>query len=391
MMLQTKSASDQVFHGAKAMRADLAARAAEMEDARRLPEDIARQLAEIGVFRLVTPQSIGGIEASPRQIFEIVEELSKGTASVGWCAMIASTTALNAAYMPLDDAKEIYGPAETITGGVFAPMGKALVEGDGYRVSGQWQWGSGSANCHWLCGGAVIIENGEMRRLSNGAPDSRMMIFPASEAELVDTWHVAGLKGTGSGDIAVKDIFVPRHRSVSLMTDKPREAGPLYMFPAFGLLALGVASVAIGNAAGALDSFRALAVKKANQGSSKTLSERAVIQSDYSKAMAAWKSARAYLLDEIDTVWEHMTSGGELTLDARIDLRLACTNATRTSADVCRNLYEYGGGAALFLDNDLQRRFRDAQAITQHIVTAPASYELFGRSLFGHPVNAAMI
>ncbi|MEO1029303.1 MAG: acyl-CoA dehydrogenase family protein [Pseudomonadota bacterium] len=380
-----------VMRGARSMRSMLFERADELEEVRRLPADIARQMAEIGVFRLVTPESVGGLEASPRQIFETVEELAKGTASAGWCAMIASTTALNAAYMPLDQAKEIYSAPETITGGVFAPMGKAVVEGDGYRVSGRWQWGSGSANCNWLCGGCMIFEDGEMRRTESGAPENRMMIFPADEAELVDTWHVAGLKGTGSGDIEVKEIFVPKSRSVSLMSDEPREQGPLYLFPAFGLLALGVASVAIGNAAGALDSFKELAVKKANQGSSKTLSERAVIQSEYSKAVAAWKSARAYLLDEIDTIWANVSEGNELTFEARVDLRLACTNATRTCAEVCRTLYDYGGGAALFLNNDLQRRLRDAHAMTQHIVTAPASYELLGRSLFGHPVNAAMI
>ena len=380
-----------VLRGARDMRTMLMDRADELEQARRLPADIAKQMAEIGVFRLVTPESMDGLEASPRQIFEIVEELAKGTASAGWCAMIASTTALNAAYMPHDVAKEIYGEAGTITGGVFAPMGKAVVEGDGYRVTGQWQWGSGSANCDWLCGGCMIFEDGELRRSASGAPENRMMIFPADQAQLIDTWHVAGLKGTGSGDIAVKEIFVPHSRSVSLMSDTPEEKGPLYLFPAFGLLALGVASVAIGNAAGALQSFRELAIKKANQGSSKTLSERAVVQSEYSKAMAAWKSARAYLLHEIDTVWDSVSEGGELTLDARVDLRLACTNATRTGAEVCRTLYDYGGGAALFLNNDLQRRMRDAHAMTQHIVTAPASYELLGRSLFGHPVNAAMI
>lgn len=390
-MLQRDEKIASVLRGAKAMQATLFERADEMENARRLPADLAASLAELGVFRLVTPESVGGLEASPRQIFETVEALAKGTASAGWCSMIASTTALNAAYMPLADAKEIYGPAETITGGVFAPMGRATVEGDGYRVTGQWQWGSGSANCHWLCGGCMIFEGSEMRRLDNGAPDNRMMIFPASEAELIDTWHVAGLKGTGSGDIAVQDIFVPAARSVSLMTDTPREDGPLYQFPAFGLLALGVASVAIGNAAGAIESFKALALKKANQGSSKTLSERAVIQSEFSKVLAAHKSSRAYLLDEIDRIWDDMLEGGELTLEARVDLRLACTNATRVSAEVCRTLYDYGGGAALFLNNDLQRRLRDAHAMTQHIVTAPASYELLGRSLFDHPVNAAMI
>src|SRR3990167_7843553 len=170
--------------------AELAARAAEMEDARRLPADLAQKLAAAGVFRMVTPKRFGGLESTPREIVEITETLARANASAGWCAMIASTTALNAAYMAPQYAEEIYADPMTITGGVFAPMGRALVEGDHYRVSGRWQWGSGSANCTWLCGSCTLWENGEMKRLSSGAPDTRMMVFPASDAVLHDTWHV---------------------------------------------------------------------------------------------------------------------------------------------------------------------------------------------------------
>ena len=144
--------------------------------------------------------------------------------------MIGATTAMNAAYMDPDMAAEIYADPDTITGGVFAPMGKAVREGDHYRVSGRWQWGSGSANCSWLCGGCTIWENGEMKRFPSGAPDARMMVFPASDAVLHDTWHVMGLKGTGSGDIEVKDILVPVARSVSLVSDTPLETGALFKF-----------------------------------------------------------------------------------------------------------------------------------------------------------------
>lgn len=131
---------------------ELAARAAEMETARRLPADLAQKLAAAGVFRMVTPKAFGGLELSPREIVEVTETAAAANASAGWCVMIAATTALNAAYMDPEFALAIYGDPLTITGGVFAPMGKAVVEGDIYRVSGRWQWGSGSANCTWLCG-----------------------------------------------------------------------------------------------------------------------------------------------------------------------------------------------------------------------------------------------
>ncbi len=389
-MADTEQISDTVS-AARRLAPEIAARAQEIEDARRMPADLARTLAEAGIFRMATPSYLDGLELSPRAIVETVEALAIADASTGWCAMIGATTALNAAYMDRETAAEIYSDPKVITGGVFAPMGKAVAENGHYRVTGRWQWGSGSANCAWLCGGAVIVEQGEVRRLSNGAPDNRMMVFPAAEAELIDTWRVAGLKGTGSGDIAVSDILVPKERSVSLITDKPVADGPLYAFPAFGLLALGVCAVAMGNARGALDAIIALAGAKKSQGSKKTLAERQTVQKELAQAEAAWRSARAYLMDEIDKTWDVATSTGAIPMDRRADLRLACTNMTRTAADVTRACYDIGGGAALFLENELQRRFRDAHAATQHIVTGPATYELTGRVILGLPTDAGML
>ncbi|MEO1473537.1 MAG: acyl-CoA dehydrogenase family protein [Pseudomonadota bacterium] len=377
--------------GARALDAEVRARAEEMDEARRLPEDLARKLAEIGVFRMVTPSYLGGLEMTPREIVETVEQLAMSNASVGWCGMIAATTAMNAAYMDKDTAAEIYSDPMAITGGVFAPMGKAEVDGEDYIVSGRWQWGSGSANCSWLCGGSLVFENGDMRRLPSGAPENRMMVFPRADAELIDTWHVAGLKGTGSGDIAVDAIRVPKPRSVSLTADKPVAEGALYAFPAFGLLSLGVAAVGMGNARGAIDAFVELATAKKSQGSKKTLSERQIIQADVAKMEASLRSARAYLFDEIDRTWDVAQFEGEIPLERRAKLRLACTHMTRTGAEICRMAYDLGGGAALFLENDLQRRFRDAHAATQHIVTAPATYELTGRILLGLPTDGAMV
>lgn len=369
---------------------ELSARAAEMEEARRLPADLASKMAPTGVFQLLTPQRFGGEESSPRAFVEVVEALSVANASAGWCSMIASTTALSAAFMEPETAASIYDGPLVITGGVFAPMGKAVVEGDHYRVSGRWQWGSGSANCTWLSGGCTIWEDGEMKRLASGAPDLRMMLFPAEDAVLHDTWHVMGLKGTGSGDFEVQDILVPKQRSVSFISDQPREAGPLYKFPVFGLLALGVSAVALGNAKAAIDAFRELAVAKKRMGSSRALAERDSVQAIYASCVSSWRAARAYLFDEIDRAWAiSQQVDRQIELEDRADLRLACTHMTRTSADVCRTLYDQAGGSALFESSDLQRRFRDAHAATQHIMTAPATYEAAAKVLFDLPTDTA--
>jgi len=376
---------------ARSLQPELAARAQEMEDVRRLPADLAAKLAEGGLFRMVTPAAYGGLECSPRQIVDAVEAVAEANASAGWCVMIGATTAMNAAYMAPKTAQEIYNDPMIITGGVFAPMGKAIVDGDDYIVSGRWQWGSGSANCTWLCGGSMVFENGELRTLPSGRPDARMMVFPAEEVELIDTWQVMGLKGTGSGDIAVENLRVPKARSVSLVADKPVIDGALFKFPAFGLLSLGVAATAMGNAKGALQAFIDLASAKKSQGSKKTLGERATIQAETARLMAAFRAARAYLHDEIEQTWEIAQNSDDIPVERRAALRMACTHMVRTGAEICRICYDLGGGAALFQASDLQRRFRDSHAMTQHIVTAPSTWELTGRLLFDLPTDASMI
>jgi len=263
--------------------------------------------------------------------------------------------------------------------------------GDHYKVSGRWQWGSGSANCDWLCGGAMVFKDGELQRFDNGAPYHRMMIFPASEVELLDTWHVMGMKGTGSGDIAVKEAIVPKARSVSLIADTPVEQGPLYRFPVFGLLAMGVASVALGNAAGAMDEIKALARAKKPQGGQRTMAERSVVQTDLMRAEAKLAAAEAFFRESIAECWEGATTRGELSPHERAKLRLAATHATETAADVAKTAFTIGGGSAVYMTSSLQRRFRDAHVATQHIATASSVYELVGRVALGLPTDMGML
>ncbi|MCI5048496.1 MAG: hypothetical protein MRY59_13430 [Aquisalinus sp.] len=354
-------------------------KAQSFEDLRYLPSDTAKEMASAGLFRLLTPEYLGGLEVTPAQFSEILQLVSQGDASAGWCTMIADTAALVGAYLPEETAREVFSDPDVILAGIFAPMGKAVQDGKNYIVNGTWQWASGSMNCDWLSGGALIMEDGNPRLLPNGMPDSRMMIFSRSDVELIDTWHVAGLKGTGSGDMSVSNVAVPVERSVSLLIDKPVVESPLYVFPVFGLLALGIASVAVGNARAALDAVKEIAKGKVAPGGRKTLADRPVVQTEIAKAEATLRSARAFLAESVDQAWQAAQTTDTLSADTRSDLRLSCTHATRVCADVCRVAYDLGGGSAVFLSNELQRRFRDAHTMTQHIMVSPAIYEQTGR------------
>ena len=190
------------------------ARAAEIEQARRLPADLARSLAAAGAFRMAVPRDVGGLELEPASLLRVIEAAGNADASVGWCVMIGATSGVTAAYLPVAVAREIFGSPDAIVGGVFAAMGTAEIDGDDYVVSGRWPWASGSANCRWLLGGCVVTENGTPRRLPNGVPEERRLLFPAERVTLADTWHSSGLCGTGSGEMGVQPASAGQPRGV---------------------------------------------------------------------------------------------------------------------------------------------------------------------------------
>jgi alkylation response protein AidB-like acyl-CoA dehydrogenase len=369
----------------------IAARAADTEQARRLPADLAAELARAGLFRMLVPASLGGAEVDVATLFATLEQLGRADAATGWCVMIGGTTALISAWLPESHAREIWSDPDIITGGVFAPMGRAVVNDADFVVSGRWPWASGSANCGWLLGGALIMEGADMRRLPGGGPDHRMMVMRRSEVDLIDTWDALGMRGTGSGDMAAAGVRVPQSRSVSFITDTPREEGPLYRFAPFGLLALGIAAVASGNALGALDDLQALATAKKGQGSSRTLAERGVVQADFAAAHADLHAARALVHAEIASAWDCVVAGDELDLPTRARLRLAATRLTQAAARVAAKMHELAGGTSVYASHPLNRRFRDAHVATQHVMVAPPTLELAGRVLLGLPVDASTL
>jgi indole-3-acetate monooxygenase len=346
-----------------------------MQTQRRMSPDTAAALAHAGVFQMLVPKAVGGLECTPLEIIQTIESLAKIDASVAWCVMIGATSSLYSAYLPVELAQPIYGARSTITGGVFAPMGTAVLDGDHYLVNGHWRWASGSQNCTWLSGGCIVMKN--------GVPTQRAMIFPAASAELIDTWHTMGLRGTGSGDMKVSNLRVPKALSVSLMTDKPHAAGALYAFPAFGLLAMGIAAVACGNALAVLNEFRHDGATLKTGGARKSLAERATVQTEFAQVTAELKAARAFMMDELAQSWEAAQAQGQISLEGRAGLRLAATHLTRVAANVCRRVHDMSGGVAVFSGNVLERRLRDAQTMTAHMMIASPTYELTGKILLG--------
>jgi alkylation response protein AidB-like acyl-CoA dehydrogenase len=354
-----------------------------IEAARTLPADVVDALVREGFMRLCVPRSLGGPELHPADLLATLEALAAGDASAGWCAMIASTSSVLSAYLPPDSAKLVYGAESAVSGGVFAPRGRALRVAGGFRVSGRWAFASGCSHCAWLMGGCFVEGEGGRETLPNGAPDIRLLLFPRDEARIVDTWDVVGLSGTGSHDIEVRDLFVPAGRDVSLLADRPRETGALYAVPPFGLLAVGVAAVALGIGRRAIDELTALAREKTPAFGQRRLGERPVVQLRVAEATAELGGARAGLVAAIDVAWRAAESGAALPLAERAALRAAATHAVRASARVAASMYDLGGGTAIYRASALQRCLRDAHVVKQHAMVAEGTLELAGRVLLG--------
>ncbi|MCP5180796.1 MAG: hypothetical protein H6993_18180 [Pseudomonadales bacterium] len=354
-----------------------------MEAARRLPADLAKDMAAAGLFRLLVPQSLGGEQVDPSTFIDTLIDASAADGSTGWNLMIGNTTGLLSASLPDPWAQSIYAARpDVVTVGVTAPRGRAIPERDGLRVSGRWPFGSGSHNADWICGGCHVVDQGEPRRLANGQPEVRLVFFRRDEVSLLDTWHVAGLRGTGSTDFEVHDVFVPEGRWVTL-GGRPRIDAPLYRFPTLGLLATGVASVAVGIARRAIAEFLELAAGKVPTGSTLALASRPRVQQDLAEAEAGTSAAICFMHATAQDLFDRAARGERLATSDKARLRLAASHATWSSVSAVDKLYHAAGATSIYEGSALQRCLRDIHVATQHIMVGQSTFEVAGKVMLG--------
>lgn len=375
---------------------ELALQAAELaeaaEEQRRMPAAMVDALRDEGLFRMLVPDALGGGEAPPAELIAAVDTLAEGDGSAAWCLAVVATSGLLAAYLPEDAARELFGAPADMACGVFAPNGMATAQPDGgYAVSGHWQLASGCQFCNWIMGGCVVAEGEEVRMLPSGRPDVRLAVFPAAEVEITDTWRASGLRGTGSHDFRVEELLVPAGRSASLITDPPREAGPLYAFPVFGLLALAISAVGLGMARGSIESLRGLAPGRRAPGGRRTLADRDHTRAEVARAEAKLRAARALVDEAVGRAWETAVGGDEIGIEQRVALRLAASHAMEGSREIIDRMYELGGSSSVYDTSPQQRRLRDVHVAAQHMLVAAPTWELAGRHLLGQEIDASQL
>lgn len=374
--------SGDTFQSAQGFVARLRERADEIESTRHLPADLSKEFARAGFYRMCAPETYGGSELPPAVTMQTIEMLAQGDGSAAWCVFIGATSGTVLATLQPEAAQEIFATPDHLLCGVFAPRGTATAVDDGYKVEGRWAWGSGTRNADWILAGCRVVRDGEIETFPNGVPRPRMFLVPRDRVDLLDTWHVTGLCGTGSTDFEIKDVFVPENHVGGIGNPALRDR-PLYAFPQFGLLAMGIAAVALGLAKAAIDELVQLADAKTPSMSGRTLAKRTSTQTDVAKAEALRRSARAFYYEAIEEAWEEANRGEGLSLESRRNIRLATTHATHTSAQAVDLMYHLAGGTSVYRNSPLQRIFRDVHVATQHMMVSTGTLELTGRLLLG--------
>jgi indole-3-acetate monooxygenase len=379
----------------RALGPELAKRAEEIEEARRLPLDIVDDLTAAGCFRMLVPRRFGGDELPLAGALGVIEALSAAEAASGWTVMIGATSPLVFGFLAPDVYAEIYsaGP-DVIGGGTLAPKGTAVAVDGGYRFTGQWPFASGCLHSSWLAAHALVVdEQGAPVPSEGGGPTLRMGVFPAAEVEVVDTWRVSGLRGTGSHDLRLADAFCPASRTCTVFGALPTVEGTIFSIPIVAQLGLFVAAVAVGIAQAAVDDVAALAAsgKRPAFGPAKRVAESPVFQDRLGEADAIVRGARALMLSEAERAWARAVAGEEFALLDRARMRATGPQVTAMAAAAVDIAYALGGGTSLYDTSPLQRRLRDVRAVTQHAGVGRDFFGVVGALLAGEPVDAMRI
>ena len=373
-----------MLEAVRGLRTELADRAAEIEAARRLPRDMVDRLIDIGCFRLLLPVSHGGVEAHLGSALSVFEELARADASVAWTVMIGALAWCDAACLPATTFDALFADrSDVVVAGAFNPTGTISAAEGGYVVSGRWAFVSGCQHASWLYGNCV--EDGV-----DGRPKLRAAMFSPDEIVIEDTWDVSGLSGTGSHHFHVEDLIVPAARTFVPLVDPPCVDATIVRIPTPALFALGIASVAIGTARGALDEVIRIARERVPLLDHEPVAANPHFHYGLAAADTDVRAARALLTEVASQAWLTATRGERFSLEQRARLRAAAVWSTERAVAAVEVAYRSGGGSAVYLDSSLQRRLRDIHALTQHFLVKRDTFTTAGAILAGQEVEVVV-
>jgi alkylation response protein AidB-like acyl-CoA dehydrogenase len=355
------------------------------ERERRLPQPLFQAMRDAGLFSLWVPRSIGGAETDVETSVRVVEELSRLDGAVGWNVMIAANTSILWANLEQAVAAEMAGADGriVIAGTVTSGSGTAIRVPGGFRVSGRWPFASGCHQADWLVCVAHIVEDGEPRRGPDGSPRNYTFVLPSAACEILDTWHTVGMRGTGSHDFTVSDLFVPEGRHFAAREAPSFQPGPLYNTFFYHLWAPNIAAVALGIGRAALDLFAELATSKRSARNPVVLAEREAVQEKFGRAEGLVRGSRSFLYDTIRQTWDYLSASQPVPDELTAENRLAASMAVDNAIAAVDLIFTLSGSTSIYERNRFERCFRDVHVVQQHAVVSLTGLMQAGRHFLG--------
>jgi alkylation response protein AidB-like acyl-CoA dehydrogenase len=378
---------EQLLADVNALAKEAAPRATEIENARRIPADLAARLREIGIFRMFVPRSHGGLELDFPDSLDVAQSLAAADGSLGWVAMLLSHFPLATATLPRKTFDRIYANTPDVIGGGSVYLGgKATAVDGGYRMSGRWPFASGCEIADYLLGGFHVVSDKPASGPAEAVQPWRICLAPIDQWRIEDTWQVSGLKGTGSHHVSLDNVFIPEDMTFEFFTAPSNIPGPLYARGTAALSMLHIGAIAVGVAEGAIADLVAIARTGRRQVKSKvSLNDSPVFQQDLGRIEADIRAADAYLRMQTGDIWRIAVAGEPIDEVSQIRGAQATAWVVSTCAKAVDQLYTLGGGQALYDSSPLQRRLRDIHGVTQHQAGHPVSFGMSGRVRLGFP------
>jgi alkylation response protein AidB-like acyl-CoA dehydrogenase len=353
---------------------------------RRVSPVVLSAMREAGLFRMLLPRSLGGLEVDPVTCSLVVEEVAAADSAAAWTLQAGNTGAWWSARLPAEGVEEIYGAdPNVLQAAAFHPPQRAEEFPGGFRITGRGPLASTIHDAEWLFLSAVVMD-GDKPRMVEGMPVTIALVIRAREARIEDTWRSLGMRGTDSNDVIMDQVFVPTSRTFPLMPEfepNPHYTGPLYHFPGMAAVIMVIAPVSLAVARAAVDEFRELARRKSAFGFTTPLSQRAPVQATLAKAEGMLRGARLLYYDTLGRVWRAVLAGEPATLEQKADLALAGAHAARTAATVVGMMHQLAGTTGIYERSALERHFRDAHTLRHHGFMSENRFEVVGQVYLG--------
>ncbi|HEU5007785.1 MAG TPA: flavin-dependent monooxygenase [Jatrophihabitantaceae bacterium] len=394
MTVSPARTAGEVLDAVRELLPGLRERAQETEDLRRIPDENVKALQDSGFFRLLQPARFGGVEASPVDFYRGVRLIASACGSTGWVSSVLGVHPWQLGLYDDRAQQEVWGvETSTLISSSYAPMGRAKPVSGGFTFSGRWSFSSGCDHAQWIfLGGLVLGEDGS-------PTDFRTFLLPRSDYEIVDVWDTIGLRGTGSNDIVVQDVFVPEYRTLSFMDTgrcfgpgQEQNTAPLYKLPFAMVFSNSISVPVIGMATGAYESYVDWTRERVRASTGGKAKDDSFNQLRIAEAASNIDAAVLSIERNIDEALALATAGEKIPMPLRVRARRDQVNATGAAIHAIDRLFESAGGRALKAGTPIQRFWRDAHAGRVHAINDPEKAQvMFGQFELGLKVQDAWL